>query len=111
MYRKYKSGFFRLLLGGSSTYMLIGIQTGHMSQEKKINPIAAHQTMNGSASFKPIHTWPSINCCSPANTGIMETGRYLLFILLAFQLANAPPPIRPALAAKLTLSEKHMKPT
>ncbi len=42
--------------------MLNGIHTGQINQEKKINPMAAHQTMDGSELFIPIQTCASVNC-------------------------------------------------
>jgi hypothetical protein len=36
--------------------MLKGIQTGHISQEKKIKAIAAHQIIVGSELLTPIQT-------------------------------------------------------
>src|SRR6266567_7746046 len=49
-----------------------------------------------------------MNCWRPARVGIWETGKYRLFILSAFQPANAPPTIRTPPAAKLTGSQKHI---
>ena len=52
-----------------------GIQNGHINQVKKMNPKAPRSVAAGSPVFTPHQTLPSMNCCTPAKTGISATGK------------------------------------